>query len=83
MGPLVDESRALCLLSFSEQRADQLSAQGSGCCPPALGSSVLALAGQHSAQGMDAEDFICCEVQLGLRRLFHLRPYKSDEHFVI
>lgn len=75
MGPLVDESRALCLLSFSEQTPHQLSAQGSGCCTLHwAGGSVLTLAGQHSAQGMDAVDLICCEVQLGLRRLFHLCP---------
>lgn len=71
MGPLICESRALCLLNFSEQTPYQLfNTQGSGVLDPCTVQELLA--GQHSVQGMNAVDFICCELQMGLRRLFQL-----------
>lgn len=76
MGPLIYESRALCLLNFSEQTSYQLfNTRPWGAVPlPCAGGSVLALAGLRSVQRMNTVDFTCHELQLGFRRLFHLCP---------
>lgn len=68
MGPLIYESRALCLLSFSEQTPYQLFSTRLWGAVPLLcaGGSVLTLAGQLSVQGTTAVDFICHEMRMGL-----------------